>query len=61
MPYYISNTQDKCKNRWAVISTDKVIHGCHPNKQAAIAQMVAISLAQKMEPGGTWPADKKKK
>jgi hypothetical protein len=60
MPYYISNTQEKCKGGWAVISSDKKIHGCHPNKQAAIAQMVAISLAQDVEPGGTWPSDKKK-
>lgn len=60
MPYYISKTQEGCKGRWAVISSDKKIHGCHPNKQAAIAQMVAISIAQKMDPGGTWPADKKK-
>lgn len=60
MPYYISKTQEGCKNRWAVISSDKAIKGCHPNKQAAIAQMVAISLAEKIEPGGTWPGDKKK-
>ena len=61
MPYYISKTQDGCKGRWAVISSDHKIHGCHANKQAAIAQMVAISIAQKMSPGGTWPGDKKKK
>jgi hypothetical protein len=60
MPYYISNTQKGCKSGWAVISSDKKIHGCHPNKQAAIAQMVAISLAEKVRVGGTWPADKKK-
>lgn len=60
MPYYISKTQDGCKNRWAVISSDKKIHGCHGTKEQAIAQMVAISISQKMEPGGTWPADKKK-
>ena len=60
MPYYISNKQEGCKGRWAVISSDKKIHGCHPNKQAAIAQMVAISLAEKIEPGGTYPPDKKK-
>lgn len=61
MPYYISKTQADCKNKWAVISSDRVIHGCHTTKQAAIAQMVAISISQKMEPGGTWPADKAKK
>ncbi|CAB4148894.1 hypothetical protein UFOVP536_31 [uncultured Caudovirales phage] len=61
MPYYISKTQKACANKWAVISSDRVIHGCHATKTAAIAQMVAISIAQKMTPGGTWPADKKKK
>ena len=61
MPYYISKTQKTCKSGWAVISSDKVIHGCHKTKTAAIAQMVAISISQKMTPGGTWPADKKKK
>jgi hypothetical protein len=60
MPYYISNTQKGCKNQWAVISSAGHIHGCHANKQAAIAQMVAISLAEKIRVGGTWPADKKK-
>jgi hypothetical protein len=60
MPYYISKTQEKCKNRWAVISGDNKIHGCHENKQSAIAQMVAISLAEHIPPGGTWPGDKKK-
>jgi hypothetical protein len=61
MPYYISKTQKECKNKWAVISSDHKIHGCHSSKQAAIAQMVAISIAEKIEPGGTWPADKKGK
>jgi hypothetical protein len=60
MPYYISKTQEGCKNRWAVISEDKTIRGCHSTKEKAIAQMVAISIAEKIEPGGTWPADKKK-
>lgn len=60
MPYYISKTQKACKSGWAVISSDKKIHGCHATKAEAIRQMVAISIAQNMEPGGTWPADKKK-
>ena len=60
MPYYISKTQKACKSGWAVISSDKKIHGCHSTKAAAIAQMVAISISQKMQPGGTWPADRKK-
>jgi hypothetical protein len=60
MPYYISKTQQGCKNQWAVINEAKEIKGCHSTKEKAIAQMVAISIAEKVEPGGTWPADKKK-
>lgn len=60
MPYYISKTQEGCKNQWAVINGDKEIKGCHSTKEKAIAQMVAISIAEKVEPGGTWPGDKKK-
>lgn len=52
MPYYISNTQERCKNRWAVIKENRELLGCHTNKQAAIAQMVALSLAEGIEPGG---------
>jgi len=60
MPYYVSQKHPQCKNRWAVVNKDYDLKGCHSNKQAAIAQMVAISLAEKIEPGGTWPAEKKK-
>lgn len=60
MPYYISKTQEGCKNRWAVINAAKEIKGCHGTKEQAIAQMVAISIAEKVEPGGTWPGDKQK-
>jgi hypothetical protein len=58
MPYYISKSQEGCKNRWAVISADKTIRGCHSTKEKAIAQMVAISIAEDVEPGGVWPSDK---
>jgi hypothetical protein len=60
MPYYLSQKHPDCKGRWAVVNKDYGLKGCHGDKQAAIRQMVAISIAEKVEPGGTWPAEKKK-
>jgi HK97 family phage prohead protease len=55
MPYYVSENQSDCAG-WATVkeeadSTYTTI-GCHENKQDAIDQMVAISIAEEMEPGG---------
>ena len=51
MPYYISNSNPECTN-WAVEKEDGEVIGCHNTKEAAIAQMVAVSIAEDMEPGG---------
>lgn len=51
MPYYIQNRPIGCDG-WATVKEDGEIIGCHANKDAAIAQMVAVSLAEDMEPGG---------
>lgn len=51
MPYYITYQPVGCDG-WATIKEDGEIIGCHNNKDAAIAQMVAVSLAEDMEPGG---------
>lgn len=51
MPYYISKTNPDC-NGWAVEKEDGEIIGCHTTKQSAIDQMVAVSIAEEMEPGG---------
>lgn len=62
MPYYISNEMNDCAG-WATIkadtpsSTPETI-GCHQNKQDAIDQMVAVSLAEEMEPMGDWATRK---
>lgn len=61
MPYYISKTAKGCGKNWAVVDSKGKVKGCHKTKTGAIAQMVAISIAQKMQPGGTWPGDKRKK
>ena len=51
MPYFITDSSPDCSG-WATIKEDGEVMGCHTTKQAAIDQMVAISLAEEMEPGG---------
>lgn len=52
MPYYISNKNSDCSGGWAVEKEDGEVIGCHTTKQGAIDQMVAVSIAEDMEPGG---------
>ena len=51
MPYFITDKAQGCSG-WATIKDDGEIMGCHTTKAAAIKQMVAISIAEDMEPGG---------
>jgi len=51
MPYYISNDNPDCSG-WAVEKDDGEVIGCHTTRQDAINQMVAVSIAEEMEPGG---------
>jgi len=51
MPYFITDTSPDCDG-WATIKDDGEVIGCHETKQAAIDQMVAVSIAEGMEPGG---------
>ena len=51
MPYFISDQNSDCSG-WAVEKEDGEVIGCHQNKQGAIDQMVAVSIAEDMEPGG---------
>lgn len=51
MPYFISNQAEGCSG-WATIKDDGEVIACHGTKQEAIDQMVAISIAEKIEPGG---------
>lgn len=55
MPYFISNDQDLtgCP-RWAVVKEDGETLACHRTKTEAIAQMVAVSRAERIAPGGDW-------
>lgn len=59
MPYYITNKHPDCKG-WATVNGDYELKGCHETKQGAIDQMVAISQAEDVEPGGTHPRDTRK-
>ena len=55
MPYLISDTQSDCQG-WATVKEESdgsyTTIGCHTSKQDAIDQMVAVSIAEGMEPGG---------
>lgn len=51
MPYYISDKNPDCGG-WAVEKSDGEVMGCHRTKSEAIDQMVALSIAEDMEPGG---------
>lgn len=58
MPYYISNEMSDCQG-WATIKADSPnatpeTIGCHQTKDDAIAQMVAVSLSEEIEPAGDW-------
>lgn len=47
MPYFIAKDREGCKSGWAVIDDAGEMYGCHPNKQSAIDQAVAISISDK--------------
>jgi hypothetical protein len=51
VPYFITDTAEGCAG-WATIKEDGEVIGCHETKQAAIDQMVAVSIAEGLEPGG---------
>ncbi len=55
MPYFISDKQDDCSG-WATVKENPdgsyETIGCHDSKQGAVDQMVAVSLAEDMQPGG---------
>lgn len=51
MPYYITDDSADCAG-WATIKDDGEVMGCHQTKQDAIDQMVALSIAEDVEPGG---------
>jgi len=51
MPYFIESDNPDCSG-WATVKDDGEVMGCHQTKQDAIDQMVALSIAEDVEPGG---------
>jgi HK97 family phage prohead protease len=54
MPYFITDQQADCDG-WATVKEEDgalLTIGCHASKQDAVDQMVAVSLAENMQPGG---------
>jgi HK97 family phage prohead protease len=53
MPYYITDKGQDCAG-WATVTEESTVIGCHKTKQDAIDQMVAVSIAEGLKPGGTY-------
>ena len=53
MPYFIWDESPSCAG-WAVVKADGTEMSCHNSKQEAIEAMVGISVAEGIEPGGTY-------
>ena len=53
MPYFVDDSAAGC-NGFATVKEDGEVIGCHTTKEAAIAQMVAVSIAEDLEPGGDY-------
>ena len=51
MPYFIESDNAECSG-WATVKDDGEVMGCHQTKEEAIDQMVALSIAEDVEPGG---------
>ena len=53
MPYFITDKHPDCES-WATVKDDGELLSCHETEQQAIDQMVAVSLSEELEPGGTY-------
>lgn len=55
MPYFVTGRGETagCAG-YAVVKEDGEVIGCHTSRQDAVDQMVAVSLAEGIEPGGQW-------
>jgi len=53
MPYFIWDESPECSG-WAVVKADGEQIACHSNKQEAIENMVALSVIEGIEPGGSY-------
>jgi HK97 family phage prohead protease len=55
MPYFVTDQSPDCSG-WATVKEDGEVIGCHDSKEDALAQMVAVSLGEGIEPGGDYVA-----
>ena len=53
MPFFIWDESPSCAG-WAVVKSDGSEVACHTNKQEAIENMVALSIIEGIEPGGSY-------
>jgi len=53
MPYFIWDESPSCSG-WAVVKANGEEMSCHNSKQEAIDAMVGVSVAEGIEPGGTY-------
>jgi len=51
MPYFISNSAEDCAG-WATVKHDGEVITCHKTKKQAVDHMVALSIAEGIDPGG---------
>ena len=56
MPYFITEGHPDC-GAWAVVKEDGELVACAESQEAAVDNMVAVSLAEDLEPGGTYEGD----
>jgi uncharacterized protein len=56
MPYFVTDQHPDCES-WATVKEDSELLACHATEAEAVDQMVAVSLAEDMEPGGTYEGD----
>jgi len=56
VPYFITDRHPDCP-AWSVVKEDGELLACAESQDAAVEQMVAVSLAEDLEPGGTYEGD----
>lgn len=56
MPYAITDRHPDCP-AWAVVKEDGELLACHADKDSAVDQMVAVSIAEGIDPAGTYEGD----
>lgn len=56
MPYYITDRHPDCPN-WSVVKEDGELVACHDTKDEAIDNMVAVSIAEDLDPAGEYEGE----